>query len=162
VAEDAERQAARSYPGNLQFLVFELQGQRYGVDVAEVEAIVQATGLEPREGGFAYQEEGLRGVHPLSRWVGLPAAQDLPATPHHLLLSRSAEGLNGLLVDMPRDIVSLPLEDIYALPPLIRHLLPDSPLWGVGRAEDGLILLVDPVGRHYPDHNRVIESEAEL
>jgi chemotaxis signal transduction protein len=151
---DAQAGVARSYTGSVQFLVFALHDQRYGVDVAEIEAIVQAAGLRQEDGAFSYEGEELLAVHPLDRWVGLTAGREAPAggapatdAPRHLLLSRSSGGLHGLLVDMPRDIVSLPLEAIYALPPLIRHLLPDSPLWGVGRAEGELILLVDPVER---------------
>jgi chemotaxis signal transduction protein len=158
----AQAEAARSHVDSMHFLVFALHGQRYGVDVAEIEAIVQVAGLRQHDGGVSYEGEGLLAVHSLDRWIGLAAEHDMPAdqapaadAPHHLLLSRSGRGLHGLLVDMPRDIVSLPLEAIYALPPLIRHLLPDSPLWGVGRAEDGLILLVDPAGR-----GRGVEREA--
>ena len=146
---DAQAGVARSYTGSVQFLVFALHDQRYGVDVAEIEAIVQAAGLRQEDGAFSYEGEELLAVHPLDRWVGLVAEHEPPAAdaPRQLLLSRSAAGLHGLLVDMPRDIVSLPLEAIYALPPLIRRLLSHSPLWGVGRTEQGLILLVDPVDR---------------
>jgi chemotaxis signal transduction protein len=136
-------------PASVQFLAFELRGQRYGLDVAKVEALVQADGLLHQDGKFSYEGERLLAVHPLDRWVGLVAGHEPPTAdaPRQLLLSRSAAGLHGLLVDMPRDIVSLPLEAIYALPPLIRRLLSHSPLWGVGRTEQGLILLVDPVDR---------------
>lgn len=167
--QHAETGAARAHLAGVQFLVFELHGQRYGVDVAEIEAIVQATALRRQGETSSYEGKDLPSVQTLERWVGLTASQptsteDPSATdaPPHLLLSRSSGGLNGLLVDMPRDIVSLPLESIYALPPLIRHLLPDSPLWGVGQAEDGLILLVDPARRGRSRRRREIESEEEL
>lgn len=160
--------AARPHTDSVQFLVFELQGQRYGVDVAGIDAIVQAPGLRQPDGTYAYEGEGMAAVHALDHWVGLASGREAPAedTPRHLLLSRSGGKLYGLLVGMPRDIVSLPLEAIYALPPLIRRLLPDSPLWGVGRAEDGLILLVDPANRgrqsEAPAPGTMREAEAEL
>lgn len=166
LAEHEETEAALPYRGSVQLLVFELQGQRYGVDVAEIEAIVQASALRHDEGTFAYGEEEVT-ADSLARWVGLGSRDEAAAgqatapgaEPQHLLLSRSGGVLNGLLVDMPRDIVSMPLEAIYALPPLIRRLLADSPLWGVGRAEEGLILLVDPSGRHRPGRGSGQERE---
>lgn len=154
LAQHKRTEAAQSYQGSVQFLIFELQGQRYGVDVAAIEAIVQASALRGQEGSFSYEEEGVMAVHSLAQWVGLATGREsstdrAPAADasRHLLLSRSGGGLYGLLVDMPRDIISLPLEAIHALPPLIRRLLAHSPLWGVGRTEEGLILLVDPAGR---------------
>jgi len=131
LAQHKRTEAAQSYQGSVQFLIFELQGQRYGVDVAAIEAIVQASALRGQEGSFSYEEEGVMAVHSLAQWVGLATGRES----------------SGLLVDMPRDIISLPLEAIHALPPLIRRLLAHSPLWGVGRTEEGLILLVDPAGR---------------
>lgn len=151
VERDGAR-AALARQGSVQFLLFELEGQRYGVDVAQIEAIVQASTLRKEEGAFTYGPEKVA-VDSLAHWVGLGSGDEVPTpetAPRHLLLSRNAGALNGLLVDMPRDIISLPLERIHALPPLIRHLLVGSPLWGVGRTEEGLVLLVDPASRGTP------------
>jgi hypothetical protein len=73
----------------------------------------------------------------------LELPQKLPA---RVLLVRSGGELRGFLVDTPRDIVILPAEDIFAVPALIRRALGPSPLWGVGRRQDELLLLVDLVG----------------
>lgn len=149
----ATRPDARPAPpvrrDGVQFLVFELAGQRYGVDVAQVEGLVQPDAPPAPEGGVLVYEGERVPVQPLARWVGLGPGQEAApgGTPWRLLLSRRGGTLNGLLVEMPRDIVSLPLDAIFGLPVLIRRLLADSPLWGVGQAEDGLILLVDPASR---------------
>lgn len=167
-AQPDTRRAALGRRDGVQFLVFELAGQRYGVDVAEVEGLVRSdASAAPKEGVLVYEGEQVQ-VQPLAQWVGLPPEQEaasrtgngsaapgsgLPPVPggefSRLLLSRRGGTLNGLLVDMPRDIISLPLDAIFALPVLIRRLLVDSPLWGVGRAEDGLILLLDPASRRF-------------
>lgn len=146
MTEEGEVRAAAgpAQQDSVHLLVFELEGQRYGVDVDEIEAIVQAGALRQGEEAFAYGDETVV-VDSLARWVGRASAAE--RAPQHLLLSRRGGVLSGLLVDMPRDIVSLPLERIHALPDLIRRLLSGSPFWGVGRAEEGLILLVDPASR---------------
>jgi chemotaxis signal transduction protein len=55
--------------------------------------------------------------------------------------------LRGFLVDLPKTIVTLSVEDIFPIPPLIRRVLGVSPLWGVGRLPHGLLLLVDLAAR---------------
>lgn len=133
---------------SLPVLLFELEGQLYGVSVAQVEAIV--TRSEPGHsnaglaegwavGGLNSGEEGVP-VQSLAGWVGLAEPQKPPS---RLLLSRTADGLQAFEVDTPRDVVHLPLEDLYPLPVLIRRVLGAGPLWGVGRTQRGLLILVD-------------------
>ncbi len=125
-------------PGGEQvhFLVFELDGQHYGVDVEQVEAIVEC---EAGEGTWCYEGKDVP-VEPLWRLVGLDQPGDQPS---RVLLSRSGAARRGFLVPTPRDIVTLAMEMIFPVPDLIRRVLGPSPLWGVGQAETGLLLLVD-------------------
>jgi chemotaxis signal transduction protein len=118
------------------FLLFELEGQRYGVAVDQVEAIVEAQAVEERY-LYAGQEVPVR---PFAGWIGLPAADKFDG---RLLIGHSAEGWQGFEVGTPRDIITLPLEAIHPIPILVRRVLGDSPLWGVGRHADGLVLLVN-------------------
>ena len=110
-------------------LVFQLDGQLYGVNVEQVEAILEA--MDAGE---------LVPLQPLAAWLGLDPPEDARS---RVLLSRSSGELVGFLVDTPRDLVTLPLEDVFPIPSLIRRVLGPSPLWGVGRSSKGLLLLVD-------------------
>jgi chemotaxis signal transduction protein len=121
---------------NVHFVVFELGGQLYGVDVAEVEAIVEG---HAEDGSWFYEGQDVP-VQSFARWLHLESPGEGPA---RVLLSRSGGTLRGFQVETPRDILALPLEDIFPMPVLIRRALGSSPLWGVGRSSRGLLLLVD-------------------
>jgi chemotaxis signal transduction protein len=131
----------------LPFLAFELGGQLYGIEVEQVEAIVEGKTISPEEKSlekgdvilWPFEGEQVP-VRCLARWVGLDATEE-SAT--RVLFSRGSEGLQGFWVGTPRDIVTLPLEEIFPIPILIRRVLGPSPLWGIGRAPQGLLLLVN-------------------
>lgn len=128
--------AQNSQERTVHFLVFELDGQFYGVNVDQTEGIVEG---QCCEGMWSYEGQEVP-VHCLARWVGLEQPAEAPT---RVLLTRSSGALQGFLVDTPQDIVALALEDIFALPILIRQALGPTPLWGVGRMAEGLLLLVD-------------------
>lgn len=113
-------------------LIFELGGQLYGVDVDQVEAIVE------RQASFQGPEIQ---VQDLAVWIGLELSEEGEAS--RLLLSRSSGALRGFMVNTPKDVIALSLDGIFPIPPLIRRVLGRSPLWGVGQWAQGLILLVD-------------------
>jgi chemotaxis signal transduction protein len=151
-------------------LVFELDGQFYGVDVDQVEAIVAG---ERTDGFCSYEGQDVP-VHDLARWIGLdrpdpsprpsvvssprpsvvpspqPSAVETGETGKRLsmavsrvLLSRSSGTLQGFAVDTPKNIVTLGVADLFPIPNLIQRVLGPTPLWGVGRSPGGLLLLVD-------------------
>jgi chemotaxis signal transduction protein len=135
-------------------LVFELDGQFYGVDVDQVEAIVAG---ECSDGICSYEGEDVP-VHDLARWIGLdqpnPSSQPLAVETgetgkrpsvavSRVLLSRSSGTLQGFVADTPKNIVTLGVADIFPIPNLIQRVLEPTPLWGVGRSPGGLLLLVD-------------------
>jgi chemotaxis signal transduction protein len=147
-------------------LIFELEGQLYGIDVEQVEAIVEGEGEAGlpvptlsggREGSGAegrtcsYEGQDVP-VRSLASWIRL-GQPDLsqsfrtgkrPSTvASRVLLSRSSGTLQGFLVDTPKDIVALSVVDIFPIPDLIQRVLGPTPLWGVGRSPGGLLLLVD-------------------
>jgi chemotaxis signal transduction protein len=128
----------RGDPGSevVHLLVFELEGHAYGLDVDGVEAVVEG---RASDGAWSYEGEEVT-VESLAGWVGLnPPSQ----SPTRILLCRNRGGLRGFEVDTPKSIVTLAVDDIYPLPSLIRRVLGQAPLWGVGRAPGGLLLLVD-------------------
>jgi purine-binding chemotaxis protein CheW len=135
------------------FLVFELGGQRYGVNVDQVEAVVEGEARQGRgcEGLWSYEGQDVP-VQCFAMWIGLRStaseAVDEPAqAASRILVGWSGDALRGFLVDLPRTIVTLPVDDIFPIPPLIRRVLGPSPLWGVGRLPRGLLLLVDLAAR---------------
>jgi len=129
-------QAQSNYAQGVSFLVFELDGQFYGVNVDQVEEIVTEERCDELS---AHQEQDVPTCG-LARWVGLDQPE---AVTSRVLLSRGSGELEGFLVDTPKNIVTLSLEDISPMPCLIRQVLGPSPLWGVGRMSRGLLLLVD-------------------
>ncbi len=125
----------------IHFLVFDLAGQPYGVAVEQTEGLVPGPeGDQP----WTYRGQQVP-LDDLARCLGLtPAGQP----PNRVLLIRQDGERRGFLVPTPRDIVALAVEDIYPLPPLIRRALGESALlWGVGRREGELLLLVDLLRR---------------
>lgn len=120
----------------MHFVVFELDGRPYGVNVDQVEALTEGQGCE---GMWCYDDQDIP-VQSLARWIGLDPPEPLPS---RLLVSRSGGALHGFLVDTPRDIVTLAVEDIFALPILAQRVLGATSLWGVGRHPHGLLPLVD-------------------
>lgn len=128
-------------PGNLaqdiHLLVFEVGGQPYGVDVDQVEALVEG---QASSGLWSYEGEDIP-VQDLALWVGLDVSREGEAS--RILLSRSGGALRGFQVDTPKDVIGLAVECIFPIPLLIRRVLGHSPLWGVAQRPEGLILLVD-------------------
>ncbi len=122
--------------GQFHFVVFELGGQFYGVDVEQIEAIVEG---ECCDGLWSYEGQKVP-TRCLALWIGLEQP-DKPPT--RVLLTRSGEQLQGFMVDTPRDIATLSVEKIFPIPILIQKVLGASPLWGVGQWRDRLFLLLD-------------------
>jgi chemotaxis signal transduction protein len=138
-------EGARFDGEQVHFLVFELDGQFYGIDVNQVEAIV-----EGQPGGERWSYEGQEvPLQYLARWIGL----DRPAKPpSRVLISSGDVGLRAFLVDSPITIASLPVDDIFPIPTLIRQVVKSTPLWGVGRSARGLLLLVDLTSSPYEEN----------
>jgi len=136
VGQANERFQTKGAANNVHFVVFEMGGQLYGVDVAQVEAIVEGHG---EDGSWFYEGQDVP-LQSFARWLHLEPPGEGTA---RVLLSRIGGRLHGFQVETPRDILALPLEDIFPLPVLIRRALGSSPLWGVGRSSRGLLLLVD-------------------
>ncbi len=120
----------------LHFLVFEVQGQPFGVNVDDVEVLVEGG---DGEGTWQYEGQDIP-VQNFSAWIGLGPPSSAPS---RVFVSRCGGALRGFLVDTPRDIVALPVDEIFAMPDLIRRVLGATPIWGVGRHAGGLLLLVD-------------------
>jgi chemotaxis signal transduction protein len=126
------------------FLVFELDGQHYGVNVDQVEAVVEG---ECCEDSWSYEGQDVP-VQCFATWIGLrstasEAVDEPDRSASRILIGWSGDAMRGFLVDLPRTIVSLAVDDIFPIPPLIQRVLGPSPLWGVGRLPRGLLLLVD-------------------
>jgi chemotaxis signal transduction protein len=135
--ETAENQGLDNASEDIYLLLFELDGQLYGVDVAQVETIIEG---QTRDGLWSYQGQEMA-AQDLALWVGLEASGEDKAS--RVLLSWSNGALRGFLVNTPKDIVALPPESVFAIPPLIQRVSERSPFWGVAQGPKGLILLVD-------------------
>jgi chemotaxis signal transduction protein len=138
---NADKAAQETASEQVHVLVFELDGQLYGVDVCQVEALVEGPSSQEQEETrvWSYQDQEVP-LRCLASWIGLEPPE---VSPSRVLLSRDQGSLQGFLVDIPKDMVTLRLEDVYPVPVLIQRVLGPSALWGVGRSAEGLVLLVD-------------------
>lgn len=129
-------ETARDELAQMHFLVFELDGQAYGVNVDQVVTVVEG---QSRRGAWRYEGQDIP-VQSLAGWLGLDEPEPPPS---RVLVSQRDGALRGFLVDTPRDIVTLPMDEIFPIPVLIQRVLGSTPLWGVGRRIQGLLPLVD-------------------
>ncbi|MBN1661294.1 MAG: chemotaxis protein CheW [Anaerolineae bacterium] len=132
-------------------LVFKHAGWRLGVAVDQVEAIINLPPL-PATGEPAVCEYLGQAIpmYALGAWLGLE--EDAGWQPSRVLIAHAladpagcGDALRAFLVDAPSNILTLPLEAVYAMPVLLARALGRSPFWGFGHDQhvDGLILLVD-------------------
>lgn len=129
-----------------QLVLFELSGETYGVNVAQVQSIIPKQGAIPVPGAPAFIEGviNLRGtVVPV---VDLRSRFDL-APPENVhkpaIIITEVDGLQlGLVVDRVTDVAKISEETIEPPSPLLVNI--DAAfLRGIGRFKDELVILLD-------------------
>ncbi len=63
-------------------------------------------------------------------------------SPKILIPKNDGEGM-GIVIDQPEDIVSMSIDSIRPLPPLLESIDKSSAIWGAALKNDEIILLVD-------------------
>ena len=140
-------QAHESIGGQLQVVVFTIEGKTLGVDILKVQEILRMVEVTPfpRMPDFALGAINLRGrVVPV---INLRRKLDLPDRPPSRktcnLLVRSEDQIIGFLVDEVSEVVDIPVASIENPdqgPPWMRSEL----FCGVGKLPGRLIVLINP------------------
>jgi len=116
----------------IRVLIFEFKGIRMGVDVEQIAGM-----LDPRDKSVSELN-----VFPFHEKILF--RNDCPAyVAPMILLVRGEDGRHGVLIDQPQDIVSIKIDSIRSLPPLIEASRESRAVWGVALIEEEVVLLVD-------------------
>jgi len=121
----------------LYLLVFKVMGIRMGIDVDEVDEMLEPDQLE----GTSYK------IFPLHEKIPFRGGPVLYKSPKVLLLKEVGTDLKsaatGLLIDQPEDILSVSIDSIHPLPPLLEARNRPAVIWGAALKEGEVILLID-------------------
>lgn len=119
----------------IQLLVFNIMGVRLGIDIDQIYEIYEILEQDPmkreRYGASWFHEKIPFRINPI-----------IYKSPK-LLLVRDEETTSGIIIDQPEDILSVTIDAIQPLPPLLEALNRSSAIWGVTLKDEEIILLVD-------------------
>jgi len=116
----------------LKVLIFDIMGTVMGVDAEQAERMLDLReALERQISVYSFHEQ-----------VSFRADRIIYQEPRVLLI-RDGEGVNGLLIDQPRDIVNVRTDSIRPLPDLLGASGESRAIWGVALVKEEMVLLVD-------------------
>jgi hypothetical protein len=156
---------ARTTFKEIKILVFIAAGGRFGADVEQVIRAIRpaktapkrkrgrSRKIKPRPDGYLFNQEGVMVVDLATRLLAanVRSSGSLCAEASILLVGGIEPPL-GFLVDNLEDVVTVPLEDIFPLPPLIERTQKTGPgLWAIARVEEQFIALLDLPGLVRPE-----------
>lgn len=119
----------------IQLLIFDLMGIKFGVDIEQVSEIYELMDLGQMKGA-RYEASWFHEKIPFRQG---PVVYKSP----RLLSLKDKETTLGIIIDQPEDILSITLNDIQPLPSLLEVLNRPSAIWGVALKGERTILLVD-------------------
>lgn len=129
-----------------QLVVFDLEHERYGVDISTVESIIKMQEITklPYAPDFVEGITRLRGsvipVIDLRKRFGLPAQEATRNT--RIIISGMNNSKVGLVVDAVTQVVPIP-EDAIEPPPQMSVSASSAFIKGIAKQEDHLIILLD-------------------
>lgn len=142
----------RSPEETVQLVVFELDGEEYAANIAEVQEIIRPPEITPVPGA----PEFIRGIFNLRGRIVVAVdlekrfrlVREHPAEPKHLLISLVNDAHFGVLVDQVTEIVRIPVSAVQPPPALVSARIQLEYLKGVAVASksDGgsrLLILLD-------------------
>ncbi len=129
----SRKREAGAPPDKMDIMIFRLTGALFGVDMAQV------AGLEKPDPEAA-AEMNVPWFHEFfPRWRTEATYESV-----HLLFLADGADHRRTLIDQPVDVnVSVPVDQIRPLPPLIECAVKGSPLWAAALKENKVILLAD-------------------
>lgn len=131
-----------------QFVNFRLGCEEFGVDISSVKEITRVGDIThiPKAPSFILGVTNLRGqilaVIDLAEQFGMPPREKL--LPSARIMITEIDGCTiGILVDAVPAVVSIPVENIEPPPEAIRSRMERGYIKGVGKSEEGLIIILD-------------------
>lgn len=128
----------------VELLLFNLEGQRYALKLADVERVVRAVHLSPLLGA----PHVIRGVFDLNgrivpvgdlrRRFGRPEKEI--ALEDQIVVARTRQRCMGILVDGDTDVDECDARDIVAATAIAADV---GPVDGIGKTADGLVIIQD-------------------
>jgi len=131
----------------VQFVVFSLGGEEYGLPILDVKEIVKTEEITtvPNVPEFIRGIINLRGrivvVINLEKRFMLQREEEY--TGKHIVIAEIGEGIFGLMVDEVTEVLRMPEENVKPAPPIITKKINVDYLKGVGTIEKRLIILLD-------------------
>lgn len=114
----------------LQLLILNIAGVRFGVDMEQISEIIELEQANQKEFNIVKFDENLS-------FRGLAVTYKSPKV---LLLKD--EFSSAILVEQPEDMVSISIDSVQPLPPLLA-CQKAFPIWGATLLDDEVVLLVD-------------------
>lgn len=119
-------------PKEIQFLTFNLMGTRIGMDMEQIDEMLQPEQAKSKElKVFRFHEK-----------MPFRGGTVVYKSPRVLLL-KEEKVTTGIIIDQPEDIIPVPIDCIQPLPPLLETCNNSGPFWGVTINNKDIILLVD-------------------
>lgn len=116
----------------ISLLICEFMGINIGIDMAQVSEICEVEIAEKRS----------RVVFHLHEKIDNFSGEINYYTPRVLLVDHNGE-VSGIVVDMPREIITISTTSIRPLPGLIELFKDSTPIWGVALRQNSIVLLID-------------------
>lgn len=129
-----------------QIVVFELSGEQYGVNIAEVDSIIkmQAITKLPHAPSFAEGVTRLRDrvlpVIDLRKRFGLPARE--ANRDSRIIIAGEDGSETGMIVDSVSEVLTIPEQAVESVP-AITTTVDSSFITGIGKLDGRLIILLD-------------------
>ncbi|MBI4388673.1 MAG: hypothetical protein HY580_00710 [Nitrospinae bacterium] len=126
------RPAGGDLPEEIQILVFEIMGMRFGADMEQIAEMSELSYAEDQ--GWSIQE--------FHQAVPLGGAEAVYRTPKVLSLKDAAGG-KAILIDHAENIVRVALDSIRLFPPLLSEKRRSPAVWAAAFVAGDVVLLVD-------------------
>ena len=118
--------------GEISILIFEFMNILIGIDMAQVSEICEQELAEKKSQNIFQIHEKIPNI-----------TGDVLYSAPRVIIVRHDGISTGIVIDMPREIVSLPITSILPLPGVIEAYKDYTPVWGVAIQQNYIVLLID-------------------
>jgi purine-binding chemotaxis protein CheW len=140
--------ATDSQAGDIQFVIFRLGNEDYGIDISQVREIIRVGGFTRLPGAPGYMEGiiNLRGqittVINLRDRLGME--RDEVSGSSRIIILNAENASTGLLVDYVSEVKSIQRNAIEEVRNTLVNAADSTFITGVAKTTDGLLILIDP------------------
>jgi chemotaxis signal transduction protein len=116
----------------VEFLVFEAMGSLMGIDSEHIARIVGLREAEDEGADVSWLHEKISF-----------GSNNVDYSDPRVIFIKDNGFPRGVIIDRPRDIVTVPVRRIRPLPKLVERCAGTRPLWGAMVLDEGVVLLAD-------------------